>query len=111
MKQSKLDIEESIYNCHSRSGWRCEWQECNNRSEEVAHSIIKGKYGRQAVKNLWLKLYGEELNILGQEMDKIIHHPFNTFSSCTKHNSYFTVNISNEIKMTEILKMIHEDIK
>lgn len=106
-------LGEKIHERHAKAGHICEYvypdgRRCNKRSVQIAHRIPKGKTGRRAVQILWADLYKEKLNMFGERMDSIIHHDINTRATCIDHNSYVLINISNRVKMMEILGCIYE---
>jgi hypothetical protein len=101
-----VTVEDDVRRRHYMSGNMCE--RCGDVSTEIAHSISKGKAGRKAVRLFWMEMFNHDLS--EKELDKVIHHRFNTHASCNKCNDYFNVHISHEPMIKDILIKIKEDL-
>lgn len=97
------DIQRKLRLRHAQSGYKCE--NCGEPSTEIAHKISKGKYGRKAIKLTWIKLFNYEMT--EKEIDEVVHHRLNTFSSCKSCNDYFNLHISQTQLVENLLRAIH----
>ena len=111
MIEARQNIIDACREVHDRAGNICQHPRCQERSVQVAHSIPKGKTGRRRVKRRWAFLFQEHLTIHGKKMDSIIHHRFNVWSSCIKHNSYFLTLANSEPLFEDLLINIWDDLK
>jgi len=107
-KEWSEETKSKVYLRHSKSGF-CEHPECFKKSVTIAHRFKKGKYGRNAVRQLLREKYQIHIANKNKMMDNIVHHDLNTVPCCEdlKHNSSFLVSgLQEENLIIEICKRL-----
>lgn len=94
MSRKDYDIYETRGYVYRRDGWVCQQEECLEIEIELAHKISQSKANIKMVMRL--------LDVDKKTALKIIHHPLNLVTSCSKHNSSFNIG-NNPVEAEKLL--------
>jgi hypothetical protein len=110
VERKNLDIMDVRLHIYERDGYKCCHPECGVMdfySLQMAHRIAKTNFNRFYIRSM-IRLHFN-VDVRKKTIEKILHHPLNLVTSCSKHNDYFNIGFKRN-EAEELIKLIYLNI-